>query len=90
MKNNKFCHLHLHNEFSYLDGMGTSKQYVKRARELGFTHLALTNHANIDGLIQFQKMCDEIGIKPIMGCEMYIVPKIMEKNKGDQRGHILS
>lgn len=88
MNNDKFCHLHLHNELSYLDGMGTSKQYVKRAKELGFTHLALTNHGNIDGLIQFQKICDEQGIKPIMGCEMYIVPKIMEKNKGEQRGHI--
>ena len=88
MNNNKFCHLHVHNEHSYLDGMGTSKQYVKKAKELGFTHLALTNHGNIDGLIQFQKTCDEAGVKPIMGCEVYIVPKIMEKNKGEQRGHI--
>ena len=58
MKNNKFCHLHLHGEHSYLDGMGTSKQYVKRAKELGFTHISLTDHANIDGLIQFQKTCE--------------------------------
>jgi len=88
LKNNKFCHLHLHGEHSYLDGMGTSKRYVERAKELKFTHLALTNHGNIDGLIQFQKTCDDAGIKPILGCEMYIVPKIMEKNKGEQRGHI--
>ena len=88
MRNSKFCHLHLHGEHSYLDGMGTSKQYAERAKELKFTHLALTNHGNIDGLIQFQKACEDNGVKPILGCEMYIVPKIMEKNKGEYRGHI--
>lgn len=42
-----FCHLHLHNEYSVLDGVGTSKQYVYRAKELGQTYLGISNHGNI-------------------------------------------
>ncbi len=42
-----FCHLHLHTEYSVLDGVGTSKQYSYRAREAGQTHIAITNHGNI-------------------------------------------
>ena len=52
MKNKEFCHLHVHNEFSYLDGYGSAEQYVLRAKELGFDCLGLTNHGNIDGLIK--------------------------------------
>lgn len=89
MKNSKFCHLHTHGEHSSLDGLGTVKQLTTRAKELGFTHLAYTNHGNIDGLIQFQKACDDIGLKPVLGCEMYIVPKILEKNKNEKKGHII-
>ncbi len=83
-----FCHLHVHNEFSYLDGFGSAKGYVKKAKELGFTHLALTNHANIDGSIRFQETCLKEGITPIHGCELYIVPDEYRKNKKETRGHI--
>jgi len=83
-----FCHLHTHNEFSFLDGLGTAKQYVRRAKELGFGYLALTNHGNVDGLIKFQAVCDEEKIKPVLGAELYIVPDMKEKKKGEKRGHI--
>lgn len=83
-----FCHLHCHNEVSYLDGYGSSKAFAQRAKELGFTHLALTNHGNIDGLIEFQRACQKEGIIPIHGCELYIVPDELHKEKNDKRGHI--
>ena len=83
-----FCHLHLHNEYSVLDGVGTSKQYAALAKELGQTHLSLVNHGNIDGAIEHQKQCLEAGIKPIIGAEMYLVPDISVKTKGERRYHI--
>ena len=83
-----FCHLHLHNEYSVLDGVGTSKQYAALAKELGQTHIAISNHGNIDGAIEHQKQCLEAGIKPIIGCEMYLVPDMTIKQKGETRYHI--
>jgi len=89
MENKEFCHLHVHNEFSYLDGYGSAEQYVLRAKELGFDCLGLTNHGNIDGLIKFQKACLEHGIKPILGCELYLVSDL-SKIKGEKRkGHVV-
>lgn len=73
---------------SYLDGMGTAKQYCQKAKEMGFSHLAITNHGNTDGTIQFQKTAEEVGIKPIIGVEMYIVSDERIKEKGDKKGHI--
>jgi DNA polymerase-3 subunit alpha len=85
MRNENFCHLHVHSEFSQLDGMGTAKEYAAEAKHKKFKYLALTDHGNQDGLIQFQKECIENDIKPILGCEMYIVENL-DKNK--LRGHI--
>lgn len=72
MINSNFCHLHVHNEYSLLDGMGKAKEYAMQAKEMGFTHLALTNHGNIDGCIEFQKECLKADIAPIFGCELYV------------------
>jgi DNA polymerase-3 subunit alpha len=83
-----FCHLHVHNEYSVLDGVGTSKQYATIAKELGQTHLALTNHGNVDGAIEHQKQCLEIGIEPIIGAEMYLVPDLSIKERGETRYHM--
>lgn len=83
MNNNQFCHLHVHDQFSQLDGMGTAEQYVKKAKKMGFEFLALTNHGNVDGLIQFQKACDKGGIKPVLGCELYIVNDLKTKDKAN-------
>lgn len=83
-----FCHLHLHNEYSVLDGVGTSKQYAGIAKNLGQTHLCLSNHGNIDGAIEHQKQCLEAGIIPIIGAEMYMVHDMSVKTKGETRYHI--
>ncbi|KKN56716.1 hypothetical protein LCGC14_0569450 [marine sediment metagenome] len=83
-----FIHLHLHNEFSALDGYGTAEQYTARAAEMNFSHLALTNHGNVAGAIKWQRACQKAGIIPIHGCEAYIVPDISRKFKAERRGHI--
>lgn len=88
MNNNSFCHLHLHSQYSYLDGFGNAESYVKRAKDLGFTALACTDHGNIDGLIEFQKKCKDREIIPILGCEAYIVSDLSIKVKGEKRNHI--
>ena len=86
MKNENFCHLHVHDEYSALDGYGTADSYATKAQELGFKYLALTNHGNIDGLIKFQKACQKHEIIPILGAEGYIVP---EEGSKDKSGHII-
>ncbi len=83
-----FCHLHVHDEYSLLDGCGSSKQYLSKAKELGFHYLALTNHSNIDGLIKFQKEATKIGIKSILGCELYFVPDMDIKIPKEKKFHI--
>ncbi len=88
MQNNEFVHLHVHTQFSLLDGFGSAEAYVKHAKELGFESLASSDHMNIDGLIQFQKACAKAGIRSVMGCEAYIVPDMDVKLKGEKRGHI--
>ena len=66
-----FTHLHVHSYFSILDGLGSPKEYVSRAKELGQTALALTDHGETSGLYEHQKECEEQGIKPILGSEFY-------------------
>ncbi len=83
--------MHVHNEFSQLDGLGNADSYIRKAKLLGFKYLGLTNHGNIDGLIKFQKAALKEGIKPVLGCEAYIVPKLEaeDEKKSRRRGHIL-
>lgn len=71
-----------------LDGLGTTNAYAEKASEMGFKHLALTDHGSMDGLIEFQKSCNKYNIKPILGCEAFIVPDATIK-KDKARGHIL-
>lgn len=80
-----FCHLHLHTEYSMLDGYGKAKEYAQKAKELGYKYLAITDHGNIDGFIDFQKNCLENDITPIFGCEVYIVENMSSKQS---RKHI--
>jgi len=87
MDNANFCHLHLHTEYSVLDGVGTVKKYAERASKLGFKYLACTDHGVMTGLIEFQKACDEYGVAPILGCEAYIAPDIEKKDR--VRGHVV-
>lgn len=68
----EFVHLHNHTEFSLLDGLSKIKAMVKRAKDLGMPALAITDHGALYGAIYFYKACLEAGIKPIIGCEIYI------------------
>lgn len=83
-----FGHLHIHNEFSLLDGLGSANDYAAKAKELNQEYIALTNHGNIDGLLKFQRACQKQGIKPILGCEAYIVNALSVKEKGEKRNHV--
>jgi DNA polymerase-3 subunit alpha len=69
-----FSHLHVHTEYSLLDGMCRIPQLVERARELGMDSLAITNHGVMYGAIEFYLAAREGGIKPIIGCEVYVAP----------------
>ena len=70
-----FTHLHLHTQFSLLDGACRLDRLVCRAKELGMTSLAITDHGNMYGAVDFYKECKRQGIKPIIGCEVYVAPR---------------
>jgi DNA polymerase-3 subunit alpha len=67
-----FTHLHVHSEYSLLDGMCRIPLLIKRAKELGMTSLAITDHGSMYGAIDFYQAAKDAGIKPIIGCELYI------------------
>ena len=69
-----FTHLHVHTEYSLLDGSGKIKEMVLRTKELGMDSLAITDHGVMYGVIDFYKTCMAEGIKPIIGCEVYVAP----------------
>ncbi|MGB4658194.1 MAG: DNA polymerase III subunit alpha [Mobilitalea sp.] len=69
-----FTHLHLHTEYSLLDGSGKIKEMVLRAKNLGMDSIAITDHGVMYGVIDFYKACLAEGIKPIIGCEVYVAP----------------
>lgn len=87
---NNFVHLHVHNEYSILDGFGTAENYAKRIKQIGQPGMALTNHGNVDGNIKFQNEFIKQGLIPIHGCEFYIVENIKEHTKGEKRSHLLA
>ena len=69
-----FTHLHVHTEYSLLDGSNKIKEYVKRVKELGMDSAAITDHGVMYGVIDFYKACKAEGINPILGCEVYVAP----------------
>ncbi len=69
-----FTHLHVHTEYSLLDGSNKIKEYVKRVKELGMDSAAITDHGVMYGVIDFYKAAKEAGIKPVIGCEVYVAP----------------
>ncbi|AIY84634.1 MAG: DNA polymerase III subunit alpha [Clostridium baratii] len=84
MKEKKFCHLHLHTEYSLLDGSGKIKKLVKKAKELGMESMAITDHGVMYGCVDFYKAAKEEGIKPILGCEVYVASKSMHIKNVDK------
>lgn len=83
-----FTHLHVHTEYSLLDGSGKIKEMAARAKELGMDSLAITDHGVMYGAIDFYRACHAEGIKPIIGCEVYVAPTSRfdkEGNAADER-----
>ncbi len=69
-----FVHLHVHTEYSLLDGSCKIKEIAARAKELGMEHLAITDHGNMYGVIDFYRAAKDAGINPVIGCEVYVAP----------------
>ncbi|MBP6879691.1 MAG: DNA polymerase III subunit alpha [Candidatus Pacebacteria bacterium] len=86
-----FIHLHTHSHYSLLDGMSKIPDLVKKAKSYGATALALTDHGNMYGAIEFYKECEKNGIKPIIGCEIYMAErtrKDMESGTDNKSYHL--
>ena len=83
-----FAHLHVHTEYSLLDGSNKIQEYVARVKELGMTAAAITDHGVMYGVIDFYKAANAAGINPILGCEVYVAPNSRfdrEKVSGEDR-----
>jgi DNA polymerase III subunit alpha len=81
MKNRDFVHLHVHCQTSLLDGMGSAESYAKRAKEIGFEYLALTDHGDISGTLKWQKACENEDIVPVLGTEIYVCKDATDKKE---------
>ncbi len=75
-----FVHLHNHSEFSLLDGLSRIDPMVEHAKKLGMKAIAITDHGNLYGAIKFYMKCLSEGIKPIIGCEIYVAKRILQDN----------
>ena len=69
-----FAHLHVHTEYSLLDGSNKIKECVARVKELGMNSVAITDHGVMYGVIDFYRAAKAAGIKPVLGCEVYVAP----------------
>lgn len=87
-----FTHLHLHTEYSLLDGMARIDKLIPRVKELGMTSVAITDHGVMFGVVDFYKKCKDFGIKPIIGCEVYVAARTRfdkEPDKDKQSNHLV-
>jgi len=93
MSHAEFVHLHLHTNYSLLDGACRIEPLVKRAAELKFPAMAMTDHGNLFGAVEFYEACTKAGIKPIVGCEVYVAPKSRLERSGtgirDSNAHMV-
>src|SRR5215472_10805337 len=87
----EFVHLHLHTDYSMLDGACEVERLVGRVKELGMPAVAMTDHGNIFGAVNFVNAAKEVGVKPILGCELYICKKEDHRAspEGDTYNHLL-
>ena len=91
-KDMAFTHLHVHTEYSLLDGAARIRNLVRRVKELGMDSVAITDHGVMFGVIDFYKECKKQGIKPIIGCEVYTAARKMtdkEPDKDKHQGHLV-
>ena len=79
-------HLHNHSDYSFLDGYSSVEQIAQRAKELGAPAIAITDHGNLSGVIDFYQECKKVGIKPIIGCELYVAEDRNFKEKVKEDG----
>ncbi|MBN1797215.1 MAG: DNA polymerase III subunit alpha [Spirochaetales bacterium] len=80
----EFIHLHTHSDYSLLDGIASIPGLVSKAKSLGMSHLALTDHGNMFGILKFYKTCVQQGVKPIIGSEFYLTPASrFQKSSGE-------
>ncbi len=86
MAQTPFVHLHVHSEYSLLDGAIRMGHLVKKAASLGMPALALTDHGNLFGTVEFYQEAEKAGIKPIIGCEIYVAPGSMHEKKTTNGG----
>ena len=87
-----FTHLHVHTEYSLLDGSNKIKEYVARVKELGMDSAAITDHGVMFGVIDFYREAKAAGIHPVLGCEVYVAPNSRfdkEASGGEDRYHHL-
>lgn len=87
-----FTHLHVHTEYSLLDGSSKISELVEKTKELGMDSIAITDHGNMYGVINFYRAAKKVGIKPIIGCEVYVAPGSRtdrENVSGEERYHHL-
>ena len=84
-----FVHLHVHSEYSMLDGACRIGDLPKAARSMGQSALAITDHGNMFGAVAFYEACKKEGVKPIIGCEVYVAPDGIEKKSREEKYHHL-
>jgi len=83
---NEFVHLHVHSDYSLLDGASSISTLVAKAKNLGMRHLAITDHGNMFGVLKFFKECKAAGINPIIGSEFYMAPNSRFDKTGNEKG----
>src|SRR5918997_1864137 len=85
MPSDSFVHLHLHTEYSLLDGAIRMKELMKKAVELEMPAVAITDHGNLYGAIEFYQAAQKAGVKPIIGCEAYMAPGSIKDRPNNMR-----
>lgn len=83
MAENGFVHLHLHTEYSLLDGLAVTDRVIARAKELSMHSIAITDHGNLYGAIEFYKKAKAAGLHPIIGCEVYVARRSLKDKNGE-------
>lgn len=83
-----FFDMHRHDEYSLFDGFGKPEQLAVVAKELGYKALGISNHGSISGLVKHYQACNEVGIKPVMGCEVYFQPVFKKEQPDKHRYHL--